>query len=85
MAGDSASSSRDGTIVRAVTIVTTKAPQMVGLYLAVQEAAREDPRQQIVFLIALCILGVQGIENIAMMVISRVFGNGSGATSDRQP
>ena len=67
-----------GQIARLGALVVAKAPQIVGLYLAIREAGRAERDEAMILLIALCIMGVQAAQEIAFRIIDRVFG-------ERQP
>lgn len=63
-----------------VTLAITNLTKLVGIALAINEAAvRENPRNSVIVLCAICVLGVQTVENVLLRMVDRLFGgNGSG-------
>lgn len=55
--------------------------QLVGLVLVINEALiRETTRNSVMLIIAICVLGVQPIENVLLRTIDRLFGAGNGSS-----
>lgn len=68
---------------RGWTLAVTNLTKLVGLGLAINEAAlRTSPRNSVIILCAICVLGVQVVENVLMRTVDRLFGNGSNQRPD---
>ena len=65
-----------GTAARS-TLLITHTTKVVGLALAINElAVREDARNSAIALCAICVLGAQVVEDVALRIIDRFFGAG---------
>lgn len=62
-------------VVKGSTLLLTNATKLVGLALAVNEAIFvEHPRNSVIALCALFVLGTQAAENLALRFLDRLFG-----------
>jgi hypothetical protein len=58
-----------------LTLAITNLTKLVGLALAINEAAlRAEPRNSVIILCAICVLGVQVVENVLLRMVDRLFG-----------
>lgn len=63
-----------------MTLAITNVTKLVGLGLAINEAAlRETPRNAVIVLCAICVLGVQVVENVLLRTVDRLFGGDGSA------
>jgi hypothetical protein len=66
-----------GTAARGSALLITNMTKVTGLALAVNELAiREDARNGAIALCAICVLGAQVVEDVALRTIDRFFGTG---------
>lgn len=66
-----------GTAARGSALLLTNVTKVVGLGLAINELAiREDARNSAIALCAICVLGAQVVEDVALRIIDRFFGTG---------
>lgn len=67
-----------GRATRGSTLLITNLTKITGLALAINELAiREDARNSAIALCAICVLGAQVVEDVALRIIDRFFGIGS--------
>ena len=67
-----------GAAARGSTLLITNLTKVVGLGLAINELAiREDARNSAIALCAICVLGAQVVEDVALRIVDRFFGTGS--------
>lgn len=70
-------------LARGSTLVVTNFAKLVGLALAVNEAAvRPNARESVLAFCALCLVGTQAAENTALRFIDRLFDGPSGRSGD---
>jgi hypothetical protein len=72
------SRSANGTIGRVTTYALANGTKVMGIYLGIKEAGRENVRESVLIFAACLALGAQTVENIVLKAIDRFFGGGNG-------
>lgn len=68
-----------GAAARGSALLITNATKLVGLGLAINEAAiRTNARDSVIALAAICVLGAQVVEDVLLKLIDRIFGQSRG-------
>lgn len=76
---------RRGSAARGSTLVVTNLAKLVGLGLAVNEAAvRPNARESVLAFCALCLVGTQAAENMALRTIDRLFERADAGQDDAE-
>jgi len=67
-----------GAVAQRSTLFLTNVTKITGLALAFNELAlRENARNSAIAFCAICVLGAQVVEDVALRIIDRFFGTGS--------
>jgi hypothetical protein len=71
----------NGRTARVTTYVVTNGTKVIGVYVGLKEAARDNVRESVLIFAACLALGAQTVENVLLKAIDRFFGGPNGSSS----